>query len=682
MAYQRQLRDWMHNSHVVLLIGHFLIRNRWCSRQDVQSVCLPIIPDYIRNQNKRKEESDYEFSTTLKWLMNWWNNYFTVTSQGLITRSYDEYQLNSPLTTTDENLLQSLKAHMEKINIQDSEVIKGPIEFVDYLAKKSGSCDVSTQLFTAILRTLGYETRLVASLQPIPYRIPTHNINNTKKDPSTSASSSKSISDKSTSTKINFPIRQSRSMKPIKNTKKSISVEYDYQNKKAKPPTCWNEIWNPHQQKWITIDPIRQYYNEPSKMEPALSDRHLQLSWVLAFEEPSIDEDLHNNNNIRQVVDVTKRYSTRLQKAMGLRERVLTKREKQGGWKLWSDILLASLHPVYSGHNQQQKRKRDELEQESFMNLHQHQRMPTSLKEFKNHPLYALECHLKKFEVIYPMDDASIVIGHIKGERIFPRSCVHELRTRETWMKKGRIISKNQLPIKQVQARAFTLEKKRLQEDAKLHGEVLLSDCYGYWQTEPYQPPPVIDGKITKNAYGRVDLFTPDMLPEGAVHIEIQGVGKIARELGVDFAEAVVDFEFTRGKSVPVINGIVVAKENETILLEAWNEHQQYEKKKAIAKKDKEEYLQKKRAMMEQIIDTRVEEEYGKKTEDDHNENNSAWDRFLRSRKDTTIQNNHRHQFRKDNDDDDNNFILEDSDNYIDEDEEDDACGGFLPEDE
>lgn len=32
--------------------------------------------------------------------------------------------------------------------------------------------DTSAELFVAILRALGFETRLVASLQPIPYRIP------------------------------------------------------------------------------------------------------------------------------------------------------------------------------------------------------------------------------------------------------------------------------------------------------------------------------------------------------------------------------------------------------------------------------------------------------------------------------------------------------------------------------
>jgi xeroderma pigmentosum group C-complementing protein len=34
------------------------------------------------------------------------------------------------------------------------------------------------------------------------------------------------------------------------------------------------------------------------------------------------------------------------------------------------------------------------------------------------------------------------------------------------------------------------------------------------------------------------------MCPIGASHIAIQGIGKIARKLGVDFAEAVVRFRF------------------------------------------------------------------------------------------------------------------------------------------
>lgn len=31
LAYQRSLRDWIHNCHILCLIAHFKIRNIWCS---------------------------------------------------------------------------------------------------------------------------------------------------------------------------------------------------------------------------------------------------------------------------------------------------------------------------------------------------------------------------------------------------------------------------------------------------------------------------------------------------------------------------------------------------------------------------------------------------------------------------------------------------------------------------
>lgn len=38
MAYQRNLRDWMHNCHVVLLVTHFKMRNSWLSEEHMK-VC-------------------------------------------------------------------------------------------------------------------------------------------------------------------------------------------------------------------------------------------------------------------------------------------------------------------------------------------------------------------------------------------------------------------------------------------------------------------------------------------------------------------------------------------------------------------------------------------------------------------------------------------------------------------
>ena len=51
----------------------------------------------------------------------------------------------------------------------------------------------------------------------------------------------------------------------------------------------------------------------------------------------------------------------------------------------------------------------------------------------------------------------------------------------------------------------------------------------------------------------------------------VNGIAKIARKLGINYAEATIDFEFVKRRSVPVSLGIVVAKENEQMLLEVNN---------------------------------------------------------------------------------------------------------------
>lgn len=44
-------------------------------------------------------------------------------------------------------------------------------------------------------------------------------------------------------------------------------------------------------------------------------------------------------------------------------------------------------------------------------------------------------------------------------------------------------------------------------------------ELYGEWQTQKYQPKAVQNGRIPRNKFGNVELFHPDMLPAGAVHL-------------------------------------------------------------------------------------------------------------------------------------------------------------------
>jgi len=161
-----------------------------------------------------------------------------------------------------------------------------------------------------------------------------------------------------------------------------------------------------------------------------------------------------------------------------------------------------------------------------------------------------LERHLKKFEVLHPKIP---VLGHIRGEAIFPRSCVKQVRSKENWLKRARQLKSDDLiPVKWVKSRPATIYRMRLQQQATLSGKISSSKkdssqnldndedmqdnlsevgsedgngadqipLFGEWQTEAYQPPWVVDGKVPRNQFGRQDVFTPAMVPIGGTHLK------------------------------------------------------------------------------------------------------------------------------------------------------------------
>lgn len=93
--------------------------------------------------------------------------------------------------------------------------------------------------------------------------------------------------------------------------------------------------------------------------------------------------------------------------------------------------------------------------------------------------------------------------------------------------------------MKWVKQRAVTIHRRRAMELAQQEGDEMLQGLYSEAQTEMYMPDPVIDvgvpchltanmllivlrgiqGIVPKNDFGNIDLYTPSMLPAGAVHI-------------------------------------------------------------------------------------------------------------------------------------------------------------------
>ena len=97
----------------------------------------------------------------LKGLAAYWKKRFSITAPGLRKCGYGT-------TRERRQILQSQKndAHDHE---QHGERVRGIEELRELARKCEGSRDVGAQLFTSLLRSLGIEARLVASLQPSGY---------------------------------------------------------------------------------------------------------------------------------------------------------------------------------------------------------------------------------------------------------------------------------------------------------------------------------------------------------------------------------------------------------------------------------------------------------------------------------------------------------------------------------
>lgn len=84
---------------------------------------------------------------------------------------------------------------------------------------------------------------------------------------------------------------------------------------------------------------------------------------------------------------------------------------------------------------------------------------------------------------------------------------------------------------------------------------------YALQQTILYKAPPVVRGRVPKNAYGNLDIYAPTMVPAGGSHILNPETARAARALGIDYSDAVTGFSFKGRYGTAVINGAVVATE-------------------------------------------------------------------------------------------------------------------------
>lgn len=736
---ERAIRVSTHQMHVQFLLWHNAIRNGWCSDKAVQEVlvkqCLrakgmdKILERWKRDSGLLKEdeskpkelmgpppkpvkdkgktkangkgkeaEADQERNqrdwsspakratpgkvnmskgdpliSFLTKLSGWWRQKFIITAPGLHKVGY------MTLQRIDDEIKSwrvepEVKKHGERI--PDRAAWKKLAEEME------GSRDVGAQLFASLLRRLGFECRIVVSLQPVgfgwsknedaaelkerkekPKEDVTPETDTDNSDAATPAARRTSIARfksvtpgrKSATPKSKPPLSKQAGI--TKDTPIDMSsdeaedgeedsdddsvVEIPKETKKRKyyekglAPNYWVEVLSTITNTWLSCSPF--FATDPVATSPDLLAR-FEPRGVKADKAKQVFCYVIAYSSDGTAKDVTVRYLKRHMfpgKTKGVRmmpEKVPVY-DKHGRVKRYEHYDW--FKSVMSGYERPQfnRTPADDIEDSTDLKPvkpEQKEKKPgeETLQDYKSSKEFVLERHLRREEALLPTAKPvkKFLVKGKKGEEgvqedVYLRKDVVHCKSVETWHKEGRRPKLGEQPRKRVPFRAATINRKRELAEAEIAsgGQKMLQGLYSHDQTEWIIPDPIVDGRIPKNGYGNMDVYVESMVPKGATHLRLKGAKRICNKLGIDFAEAVTGFEFGARMAIPVIEGVVVAEENADLVRNAWQEYEQERVRKEDEKRRKAAIGMWRKMMMGLRIIKRIQEEYPEDASKDHN---------------------------------------------------------------
>ncbi|KAK2759543.1 hypothetical protein FQN54_003022 [Arachnomyces sp. PD_36] len=641
---ERVIRVQTHCMHVQCLLFHNAIRNSWINDSKVHEALLEQLPPGIEKEiekwrvasgqgkvakepptkrqkhtrsgrdwggeSSRVEPGKPDLSggdpiiPLLRVLSAYWKKRFRITAPGLRKKGY------KPMSVLGDEVSSFHKDDYDPD--RHGERVGSLAEFRDLARSCKGSRDIGAQLFTALLRALGIEARMVASLQPIGFGW-------------SKAENSTEMKDKEA--------REQSGSEEESDAKGKGKKAVRGRGKDDLPfPIYWTEVISGVTQEILPVEslilphPVATTPELLGAFEPrgAKADKFKQvIAYVVA----------HSSDGTAK--DVTTRYLKRRLwpgKTKGFRmpvEKIQLNSGMRGPARYYHyDWFKVTMRGYVRPDSK--RTALDDLEDARDLTPAQPQKKATAevdtLQSLRSSPEFVLERFLRREEAIRPGSEHARIFKSGKGdkakeEKVFRRADVVRCLSAESWHKEGRRVKMGETPLKLVPVRAVTLTRKQEVDVIEQEtGEKPKQGLYALHQTEYIIPPPIKDGIIPKNAYGNIDCFVPTMVPKGATHVPWRGTVRICKRLGVDYAEAVTGFEFGNKRAVPVIEGVVVCSENAGLVRDAWLEDEREKRKKDRLKQEKLVLSTWKKFLIGLRIVKRVHEEYGEEKHDEtHN---------------------------------------------------------------
>ncbi|KAG6518503.1 hypothetical protein ZIOFF_021978 [Zingiber officinale] len=339
-------------------------------------------------------------------------------------------------------------------------------------------------------------------------------------------------------------------------------------SRRTGPPLYWAEVYCNGESstgRWVHVDAANAVIDGSEKVESAAAASRKPLRYVVAFAG-------------KGAKDVTRRYCMHWYK--------IAPKRISSDW--WDSVVapLKTLESAVTGNRSTNKvskieasvdfhgsASRASLEDMELATRALTEPLPTNQLAYKNHHLYAIEKWLTKTQVLHPKGP---ILGYCSGHPVYPRSCVKTLQTKQKWLREGLQVRAGETPAKVLRRSKYSVsdQTSEMDDSIEISGQPS-TELFGMWQLEPLQLPHAANGIVPKNERGQVEVWSEKCLPPGTVHLRLPRSAPVAKRLEIDFAPAMVGFDFRNGRCVPMFDGIVVCSEFKNGILEAYAEEEE-----------------------------------------------------------------------------------------------------------
>ena len=561
----KQRRKTIHYLGMISYMMHGFQRNKWLNSKDLLKKLKKMLPESLISTKFKKykraikkfklaptdaslkDEVYANFIYIVKYLIKWFRLNYKCDSNGLRVLGY------LPRKSSAFN-------NMNDYFPNSSEPIKDLKDLISKAKKFKHNRDTGAQIFTALMRSLGFQSRLVFSLPLLSTKKPTK-----------------------TQPKLDHDKLQRN---------KDFDLLYPY---------FWTEVVNPADESEVFIIENISFFEEAQRfirlkrfakstiLKENLSDYCTDVYFPLQNQFNQIS--MHyvvamDNDNL--IMDVSPRYMSDISYRWFKKLDIRTDLGKEA--MLFQSMLrYLNIGNVYRFTNNMEL---DTLRQIALLNYN----IPSNFSSMKRSPNLVTKSTLRYNEIIEPNTKpigTVIIDKKFLKEPVFFKNSVLVGKSEQQWKFLGRSIREDQInfPIKSTTALLRrTIFKKRICNINILNDTPELNNTklYTFSQTCPYIKLKVTvlpSGflRVPRNEYGNIEIYKPFMVPDKCVWLTLSNIenilfdykiGKLSLPFTdmVDYVSVVTGFNFTskNGQAIPVKRGVLVLELQEVLAKKIW----------------------------------------------------------------------------------------------------------------